>query len=105
MHLDKPWLRYVARHNIRSMLMEPKRNFRIIRSAKRHHPLPFSLPSILIINQHDVWTQSPDLDHFAKQHGWKFIGLPGSHNDIWQHPDRVVDIINYHAGLLEKTNP
>lgn len=97
---DKAWLRYVARHNLGFVFRQPLRNLRIIRSAKKPHTLPSGIPSILVINQDDVWTHSATLETHVEKHDWDFVGLPGSHNDIWQHPERIVAIINHHAKSL-----
>lgn len=101
---DKKWLRYVARHNLAFVFRQPLRNWRIIRNAKKPHRLPMGIPSILVINEDDVWTHSPAMETHIQKHDWDFVGLPGSHNDIWQHPDRIVAIINHHAKLLGQTS-
>ncbi len=85
-------------------LRQPRRNLKIIRNAKGLQVTatkPEEIPVLFIINRNDPWTQNPDeLQNCLQNKDWVFLGLPGSHDDIWEHPSRYVEIIERHARLL-----
>jgi predicted RNA binding protein YcfA (HicA-like mRNA interferase family) len=71
------------------------------------HATPVILPEasyVLIANRYDPWPRSKQLDRFLETRGWSFISLPGSHDDIWQHPERYAPIIDHYARLLAETS-
>jgi hypothetical protein len=87
--------------NLYYALTQPRRNRAIMRQVR--DPRPSILPQashVFIANQHDPWPASKQLDDLLKTQDWAFIGLPGAHNDIWEHPDRYAAIINHYARLL-----
>lgn len=94
---DRDWFIYIIAHNIIYGLKQPVRNYRIVRQAKRVKLQPPQTKTVLIANQHDVWTQTPGLQKYLQDFDWTFVSLSGSHNTIWQQPDLTVDIINHHA--------
>lgn len=82
-------------------MFQPRRNRAIIRGAKT--PVVMNLVcshTIFIANRDDPWPDPAQLPDYAMQHNWTFIGLTGSHDDIWEHEDHYLDIINHYAGLL-----
>jgi hypothetical protein len=83
----------------------PRRNINIIRGARTRQPviLPKAV-SIFIANRNDPWPVDKRLNTYLEEKAWKFINLPGSHDDLWQHSSSYIDIINYYARLLAKTN-
>lgn len=85
-------------------LLQPKRNLQIIRMAK--HAESIIIPgahAIFIANQHDPWPRGSALQTYVDTKSWAFISLPGSHDDIWQHPARYATIIDRYARLLAQT--
>jgi hypothetical protein len=86
-------------------LRQPRRNLNIIRMAKNSHSVIFTdIPSIFIANRYDPWPRSEQLQQFISSYDWAFISLPGSHDDIWERPQRYVAIINHYARLLDQAN-
>lgn len=84
-------------------LQQPRRNLNIMRRAK-HLQAVFEPPAaqqvVMIANQHDPWINSPQLNQLISTRLWSFVGLPGSHDNIWEMPERYVDLINQYARLL-----
>jgi hypothetical protein len=92
----------VTSKNVFYGLKQPGRNLNIITSASKSAPVIFEgVPGIFITNRHDPWPQAARLDEFTRTRPWSFINLTGSHDDIWDHPDRYVDIIKHYAALLD----
>lgn len=91
--------------NIYYLLRNPIRNLKIIAHPRIGYAVEYAdTPTIFIANQHDSWPIAEDFPVFIANHPWTFIGLPGTHDDIWQHPDRYVAIIKHYAdGLLAQT--
>jgi len=87
-------------------LRHPRRSLDIIQGAKTAEPTVFAgAYTIFIANQHDPWPRSERLfDYIHGKERWAFLSLPGSHNNIWQHPDYYVDLIKNYAELLAKTD-
>lgn len=86
------------------ILTQPRRNLKIITSASSSSPVIFkNVPTIFIANQFDPWPISSKLDEFTFSKECIFINLPGSHDDLWDHPDNYVDIIKKYAELLAET--
>lgn len=85
-------------------LTQPRRNIRIIRQASNFEPSTFKgARNIFIANHFDPWPQGPKLGSFIDDHNWAFLNLEGSHDNIWDNPERYVAIIKQYAGLLAKT--
>jgi hypothetical protein len=80
---------------------QPRRNLRIIRMAKIAQPviLP-NAKGVFIANQHDPWPKSDKLQNHLDEYDWAFLSMKGFHDDIWQHPEYYVAIINHYAKLL-----
>jgi len=82
-------------------LRQPRRNLAIVRMSKTARPVVLpKVSSIFIANKHDPWPKDKALDEYVKNHNWSFINLPGTHDDVWEHPDRYVEIINHYARIL-----
>jgi hypothetical protein len=82
-------------------LRQPRRNVNIIRMSKTARPVILkNVPAIFIANKNDPWPQADQLQKYIDDHAWAFIGLPGTHDDVWEHPERYLEIINYYARLL-----
>lgn len=82
-------------------LAQPRRNYAITKQAR--DPRPNILPDashVFIANRQDPWVNTPQLDDLSTSKPWAFIGMSGSHDDIWKHPDRYSPIIRHYAGLL-----
>lgn len=80
---------------------QPLRNLLIILRALTSRTVILNAEqSILIANQHDPWVRGTALDELIASQDWAFISLPGGHDDILEHPDLYVAIIDYHARLL-----
>lgn len=86
-------------------VMQPKRNWLIIRRARNVQPV--ILPEaahVFIANRYDPWLRSKQLDKLLDSGNWSFINLPGSHADIWKNPEHYASIINHYARLLAQAN-
>lgn len=84
-------------------LLQPKRNYRIIRYTSRFQTefVPPKGPGIVcIVNQYDPWPTGSLMQEYIDREDWAFIGMSGSHDDLWEHPSRYVEIIDHYAGLL-----
>ena len=83
-------------------LVQPLRNRDIVRGTKkaRHATELPDAQSVFIANSNDPWLYSKKLHAYLKTRDWAFIGLPGSHNDIWEHSERYAAIIDHYARLL-----
>lgn len=83
-------------------LAQPVRNRNIVRDAK-HARIATELAdmhTVFIANRDDPWPQPEKLQTYVQERDWAFIGLPGSHNDIWEYPERYAAIIDHYARLL-----
>ncbi len=85
--------------------LQPRRNIKIVRMGKRAQSviLP-GVRAVFIANQHDPWPRADILGRYLDKHSWAFISLPGTHDDIWLHPERYTSIINHYARLLAQTD-
>lgn len=101
---QKSSLKYSLKTNIQSgyyVSCQLRRTWGIIRQAKTAQPVIFpKARSVFIANRHDLWPQSETLQTYLENRDWAFISLPGIHDDIWEHPERYVAIINHYARLL-----
>jgi hypothetical protein len=81
---------------------QPRRNLDIMRMARTAQPriLP-QVPGVFIANRHDPWPHAEQLQSYLHTQQWSFIHLPGSHDDIWEHPERYMPIIIHYARLLD----
>jgi hypothetical protein len=93
---------YMALCGLYYGLTQPLRNRDIIRGVKQAQPATeFSgAQAVFIANRNDPWPRSDKLQAYMDDRDWAFIGLPGAHDDIWEHSDRYAAIINYYARLL-----
>lgn len=83
-------------------LRHPYHNLHISRGASTAKPvIKPGARHIFIMNRDDPWPQSPQLVTYLAEQDWAFISLPGSHDNIWQHPEQYVAIINHYARLLD----
>lgn len=83
-------------------ITQPRRNLNIICSASNSKPAIIKgAASIFVANKHDPWPTGENLVKVVNNHDWAFIGLGGSHDDIWDHPDHYVEVINHYAKLLD----
>ena len=82
-------------------LTQPLRSREIIRIAKSSKAtIATCANTVFIANKNDPWPKPALFSDYAHQHDWSYLGLTGSHTDIWEHEDRYVAIINHYAGLL-----
>lgn len=80
---------------------QPDRNRSIVKQVNHGSlHIPARAEHVFIANRHDPWPQSDQLTEFIQTKDWAFIGLPGSHDDIWEHPERYAAIIRHYARLL-----
>lgn len=82
-------------------LLQPRRNWNIVRRAKIAQPTIFpDAQTVFIANHNDPWPQAPILASFIAQQPWAFLSLMGTHDNIWEEPDLYAAIINHYARLL-----
>jgi hypothetical protein len=96
-------LRYVAINlwNIYYGTTQFKRNAQIIRHASKSVVRVFpSAQSVMLVNRTDPWPESPKKIELTSKKPWAFVSLPGSHDNIWEEPEKYSEIIEYYAGLL-----
>jgi pimeloyl-ACP methyl ester carboxylesterase len=87
--------------NVYYNLAQPLRNINMIRQSKTARPIVFpDCPTVFISNRYDPWPRSSQTQEYLDNYDWAFISLSGSHDDIWEHPERYVAIINHYARLL-----
>ncbi len=87
--------------NFYYLLWQPRRNLRIARHPKIGHPVCFNgVQAVFISNRYDPWPKSNTLGNFIDDHPWSYISMVGAHDDIWQHPEPYVRIIEAYARLL-----
>ncbi len=92
---------YLAICQIYYGLTQPTRNSHIARHARRLQPAVAKQGQhVFIANQHDPWPQRPKLPSYIDTTDWAFIGLPGTHDNIWETPEYYVAIIDHYARLL-----
>jgi hypothetical protein len=98
----------VALFNLYYVLRQPGRNLAIIHKAKQlqaEHKVPEAWQVIYVTNKSDPWTQSNEkLQGYMNTCKWSFISLTGSHDNIWEQPDKYVAIISHYARILEQAN-
>lgn len=93
----------VRLNNLVYGLFQPRRNLSIIRNISQLQAVfqaPKATQIVCIANRHDPWPRADNMQSLIDEEPWAFISLGGSHDDIWEHPDRYVEIINHYAGLL-----
>lgn len=91
--------------NVYYGMRHPRRSVSIMKGAKTAEPTIYpGSTTIFIANQNDPWPHSGRLFDYIKRENWAFMSLPGSHDNIWHHPDYYVDIIKKYAELLAKTD-
>ncbi len=91
--------------NIYQFIRHPLQNASVIRLAS--HAQPVILPHasyVFTANRYDPWPQSQQLKAFLQNKDWAFISLPGSHDEIWQHPEYYAPIIKHYARLLAEAD-
>lgn len=82
-------------------LRQPVRNLEIVKAVKNaQFNINPDTCTVFIANRHDPWPQSVRLQQYLKKQDWAFVSLPGSHDNVWEHPERYVAIINHYARLL-----
>jgi len=85
-------------------ITQPRRNLDIVKNAKNYQnsiSIPDTKQIVFIANKNDPWPHlDSKLQELMDSYNWTFIHLPGSHDDIWEHPERYVDIIKHYAKLL-----
>lgn len=78
-----------------------RRNIRIMQNPQLGEPALFpGAKAVFIANRYDAWPRGPGLERFVDQKPWAFISLPGTHEDIWENPEKYVDIIEVYAKRL-----
>jgi hypothetical protein len=83
------------------ILRQPLRNFSMIRLAKTAQPVIFDQAvTVFITNQDDPWLKDAKLQTYVDNCPWAFVGLPGTHDYIWEQSADYVSIINHYARLL-----
>jgi hypothetical protein len=83
------------------ILRQPRRNMNMVRQAKTAKPVVFpDCPTVFIANRHDPWPKDRQIQNYLDRYDWAFINLPGAHDDIWEHPERYIAIIDHYARLL-----
>ncbi len=96
--------KHLRRHVTLSMYYlarEPRRNMRIIRRAKQLKVKVFpDAQSVMIMNQHDPWPRAPELGDLMQYEAWAYVGLPGTHDSIWEDSQLYAQIIEHYARLL-----
>jgi hypothetical protein len=86
-------------------LAQPVRNREIVRQAKQAPDVTSpSVNTVFIANRDDPWPHSARLKKYLSDNDWAFLSLTGSHNDIWEYPERYAAIISHYARLLAKTD-
>ena len=73
-------------------------NIRMLR-AQRNGRFWHTKHVVLVRNRQDRCC-TPDITALSFANSAAFIELPGQHDDIWQHPEYYVDIINHYASRL-----
>jgi hypothetical protein len=92
-------------YNVMYLLRHPRRNFDIVRKAQHAMPPRFKdTLTVFVINKHDPWPQSQRLNGLLAAEPWSFIGLDGTHNNLWHEPEKYIKIIDHYAELLAKTD-
>lgn len=87
--------------NIYYWLRQPRRNLAIAQHPEIGQPVYFDgVPAVFLANHYDPWPKSEKLADFMDDHPWAFISLAGAHDDIWQHPEPYIRIIEAYARLL-----
>jgi hypothetical protein len=88
-------------HNTYYAFRQPIRNFGIMRHPKIAQPVIFpTAQTLFVANRYDPWPRGPSLKTFLTTKPWVFIGMPGSHENIWEDPRNYVTILNHYAKRL-----
>ncbi|MDB5169448.1 MAG: hypothetical protein JWO41_804 [Candidatus Saccharibacteria bacterium] len=78
-----------------------KRNLYIIRHAKTATISDFSdAQQVMIGNRYDPWLETPRMSELMDSKPWAFVSLSGSHDNIWEEPEKYCEIIEHYAKLL-----
>ncbi len=84
-------------------LAHPVHNYRIVKlTSQPAAELPSFANSqvVFIANQLDPWPHSRALQKVLTRKAWAFISLPGSHENIWEEPEKYSEIVDHYAQLL-----
>lgn len=77
------------------------RNLKIVLLAKNASVVTFqNAQTICINNRYDPWLETPSLNDLLRDTQWAFIGLSGSHDNIWEEPEKYTEVIKQYARLL-----
>ena len=87
--------------NIYYLLRQGRRNFALVRQAKVAKLVEFpAAQTVFIANHYDPWPQSAALKDLISSKPWAFLGLQGTHDNIWEEPVVYAAIIEHYARLL-----
>lgn len=97
-----PWRSLQVRfRNIYYWVIQPRRNLDILLHPKIGSPIIIpKTPAVFIANHHDPWPRVDDYSGFTDKQNWAFLNMEGTHDDMWEHSELYVQIIDYYAGLL-----
>jgi hypothetical protein len=103
--LSKNTWQYILKSNLKNafyFVKQPLRNLKIVHMSATALPIiPNNTRVVFIANQHDPWPQDDRLKEYLATKDWIFLSLPGTHDDLWSHSQRYVEIIEYYARMLK----
>jgi hypothetical protein len=78
-----------------------RRNMTIIRRARTATIPEFAhAQHVLAANQYDPWLKTARYATLMATKPWAFISLSGSHDNIWEEPEKYCEIVEHYARLL-----
>lgn len=86
------WWAKKLTHNWWYILTRPVRNYKIAKNMD-HAKLPKSMNVILVRNKKDTFCHPSIQNLLPKTRSYKFLELPGDHEDCWLHPDRYIELL------------
>ncbi len=78
-------------------LFQPRRNYQIMQLVKTVKPFPAFAGAervIFVADKDDPYPHAPELTEIIQNNSnICFISMPGSHQDIWEYPERYLDLL------------
>lgn len=93
-------IRHFFRKNLWNFLYIWSRMTHNLRMAQHAREFALELPKVnarkvlVLVNKHDPWTGSMPLENLKNHRNYTFLSLEGTHDDLWTHPERYIDILH-----------
>ncbi len=82
------------RHNIGYFFSKPRLWVKMLRHLNPNNLSKLHAKKVVLINgKRDIFNKPDQTRELAKKNNWGYYSVDGSHDDIWENPEKYVDII------------